>query len=122
MTPKKIRLASSKGHSFKSLSVKAAQGESQQEQDFRQFDSRARMGRTRLATRVTTLPRRADLYFAGELTNARDGCLEETWMRSVSETIGSMSLLYSRMSMLMHENCIEDRAATNTGVMSIAHS
>lgn len=78
VTPKKTRPASSKWHAFRSLSVRAAQGESQQEQDFRQFDSRARMGRTRLATRVTTLPRRADLYFAGGLTNAWDMCLEKS--------------------------------------------
>ena len=51
---------------FSGLSVRAAQGDSQQEQDLRFSDSRMAMGRTRLATRVSTLPRRADLYFAGK--------------------------------------------------------
>lgn len=47
--------------------VKAAQEEGRQDERFEESEEPyARLGQTRLATRVTTLPRRVDLYFAGK--------------------------------------------------------
>ena len=56
-------LASKLSSSMSTLAIRAAQGNSRKNDEF--LSSAARTGQTRLATRLTTVPRRVDLYFAG---------------------------------------------------------